>query len=621
MQNDETSPPFPGGWSSGGPHHLYDQFSTRTFVTITLATTLLIGTLPGTGLAGAQDGTVEIVDPVGGEAWSGIHLVRWVDQFTAADRPVHWTLEYSLNLGASWNFIDGASGDYRTTTTPTEHTFPFDTRVYADTTTAMFRVTLTVTGSGTSTNFVYTTNAPLAFDNTDPVSSSSVTGSGGRDDWYVSKASVSLAATDATAGMGVISVRVDGGAWSAYDAPVVLAEGDHLVEYYATDRAGNSENAISTLRILVDTTAPGTSHVLQGVLGDENWWTSAVNVALLPTDATSGVYTTYARADGAPFQEITSGLLVTGDGDHVADYYGEDVAGNVEFANTVGFRIDATAPASLFEIGAPKSTDARGRQYLASGTPITLSATDATSGLRNIYASFDGAPFALYSEPLHLEGADGLHTLEFFADDRAGNAEAVERIDLWLDNTAPSVAITRPLPGSVSVGGNYFEAGETYRFITGQLPATPDLPVLPESPVPLPVVDVDREDVTPVAGTVKVEVATSDGDGSGVDRVEYYVDGILRYTADAAPFGWEWDTTVDTLGEHVVTARSIDELGWATDATVVVHVVPAGPAGIEATLHEGVSWPAWLVALVPGLRDVTGLDDILEALPAVPTPQ
>lgn len=589
----------------------------RFTLTITLATALLAAALPTT-TAGAQDATVRIVDPVGGEAWSGIHLVRWVDQFSAADRPVHWTLQYSLDLGATWNQIEGASGDYRTSTTPTEHTWPFDTRTYADTTTAMFRIILTVTGSGTTTNYVHTTAAPLAFDNTDPTSSASVSGTGGRDDWYVSDASVSLAATDATAGMGVISVRVDGGAWSAYGAPVVLAEGDHLVEYYATDRAGNAEDTIKSLRVLVDTTAPGTSHVLQGVLGDENWWTSAVNVALLPTDATSGVYTTYARADGAPFREITAGLLVAGDGDHVADYYGEDVAGNLEFANTVGFRIDATAPTSSFAIGEPKSTDARGRQYLASATPITLSSTDATSGVRNVYASFDGAPFALYDQPLHLEGTDGLHTLEFYADDRAGNAEAVHRVELWLDNTAPTVAITRPLPGSVSVGGNYLEAGETYRFLTGQLPPAPDTPALPGSPVPLPIVEVDRENVTPVAGTVRVEVATSDGDGSGVARVEYYVDGILRHTAEDAPFSWEWDTTVDTLGEHVVTARSIDELGWATDATVAVHVLPAGQAGIEATLHEGVSWPSWLTRLVPALREVRGLDAILGMLPSAP---
>lgn len=578
---------------------------------------LLLAGATGMVVAGSQDAVVEIIDPVGGEAWSGIHIVRWADQFTAADRPVHWSLAYSLDLGATWNEIAGAQGDYRTTLTRAVHSWPFDTTQFADTTSAMFRITLTVTGSGTATNYVSITRDAVAFDNTDPSATATVTATDGASGWAVSFARVALAATDATSGVATIWQRVDGGAYAAYTEPLELGDGDHLVEYFAEDRARNAEPA-KAVRVLVDTTDPISSHSLQGALGDESWWTTNVNVALFAADDTSGALRTFARADGGEFATITSGLLVTGDGDHVVDYYAEDVAGNLEFAKTIGFRIDATAPSTAFEIGAPKSTDQRGRQYLSSATDIVLLPSDATSGVRDTFFSFDGAGFQLYSEPVHLEGADGRHTLEYFTVDRAGNVEGTNRLELFLDNTAPTVQITRPLAGSVSAGGTYFEAGETIRFLTAPLGEVPMPQALPELPLPLPVIDVDREDVTPVAGAVTVEVATQDGDGSGVARVEYFVDGVLRYTATEAPFSWTWDTTVDTLGEHVLQAVSIDELGFASSDSLAVVVAPAGETGVVQTAHQGVSFPAWLKALIPALDGVAGLDALLAALPGVP---
>lgn len=592
-----------------------------------VASALVVALVAASGsnvTAGGQEGSVTILDPVGGEAWSGVHLVRWADSYLVADKPIHWDLSYSLDLGASWVNVPGAAGDYRSTTSVVAHSWPFDTRSFADTNRAMFRVTLTLTGSGTSTNLVATTANAISFDNTDPSSGATVTGTAGDAPWLVSDAFVALAAADATSGVGSISWRVDGGGYAAYADPIVVGEGDHLVEWFATDRAGNAE-AVRSERVRVDVTAPATTHVLQGVPGDDDWWTSAVNVALYPADGTSGVARTFARADGAPFGEVASGLLVAGDGDHVADYYAVDAAGNAETPLTTSFRIDATPPASAYAIGGPSSVDARGRVYVASGTPITLSATDATSGVRDVFRSIDGASYATYGDPIHIEGADGLHTVEFYAVDRAGNIESLHRLEVYVDNTAPALEITRPLAGSASLGPVYFEAGATFRAVESLVPAVPGAPVaLPETPalpipsIPPPNVDAGRDDVTPVAGAVTVEVATSDGDGAGVDRVEYYVDGVLRYTATGGDYSWVWDTTVDRAGQHLLEARSVDELGWATTRGLLVDVVPLGQSGLEATAHAGASWPGWLTRVAPALAGIEGADAILAALPALP---
>src|SRR5207247_1068169 len=66
---------------------------------------------------------------------------------------------------------------------------------------------------------------------------------------YLSPATVTLTASDATSGVQSISYRVDGGAQWTYSAPFrVAGNGTHVVEYHAIDQAGNSE-AVHTLSI------------------------------------------------------------------------------------------------------------------------------------------------------------------------------------------------------------------------------------------------------------------------------------------------------------------------------------------------------------------------------------
>lgn len=62
-----------------------------------------------------------------------------------------------------------------------------------------------------------------------------------------------------------------------------------------------------------------------------------------------------------------------------------------------------------------------------------------------------------------------------------------------------------------------------------------------------------------VAGTVGVEAQASDE--SGVLRVEFLVDGQLRFTDTVAPWYFPWDTTVFPNGGHTLVARAYDTTG------------------------------------------------------------
>jgi hypothetical protein len=56
-----------------------------------------------------------------------------------------------------------------------------------------------------------------------------------------------------------------------------------------------------------------------------------------------------------------------------------------------------------------------------------------------------------------------------------------------------------------------------------------------------------------VSGTVTIATSTR-----GVDTVEFYIDGVLKYTDTTEPFWWGWDTTEYRDGDHTITAKGYD---------------------------------------------------------------
>jgi len=80
------------------------------------------------------------------------------------------------------------------------------------------------------------------------------------------------------------------------------------------------------------------------------------------------------------------------------------------------------------------------------------------------------------------------------------------------------------------------------------------------------------EDGSTVQGVVPLQPAVS---GSGVRAVDFLVDGVVRGTATAPPWTFSWDTTRESPGPHVLTARARGASGPEGVASVGV-VVAAG---------------------------------------------
>ncbi|GGI08100.1 hypothetical protein GCM10011354_27410 [Egicoccus halophilus] len=162
----------------------------------------------------------------------------------------------------------------------------------------------------------------------------------GDDGWFTSPVTVTLEAQDEQSPVASTEYRLGDGDWTAYDEPIVLAsDGVHELAYRSTDAAGNEE-AIRTMTVRIDTTAPTSTVALEGPV-DRGVYTGTVTVTLSATDATSGIDRIEYRRVGEDRRHVHDGpFRLEDDGDHVVEYRAIDVAGNVEAWNRVDVRID-----------------------------------------------------------------------------------------------------------------------------------------------------------------------------------------------------------------------------------------------------------------------------------------
>ena len=113
-------------------------------------------------------------------------------------------------------------------------------------------------------------------------------------------------------------------------------------------------------------------------------------------------------------------VLVADDGPHTVEFYSADRAGNVETAQFVEFKLDATAPISTAMLTGILQ---KGGWYRGSVT-VSLAASDLASGVASTWYRIDGSSWQLYGGSFVVPGR-GTHVIEFYSVDVAGNIETV----------------------------------------------------------------------------------------------------------------------------------------------------------------------------------------------------
>ncbi len=165
-----------------------------------------------------------------------------------------------------------------------------------------------------------------------------ISGVSGANNWWASVITVTPTGSDATSGVASMLLSTDGGI--TWQPSITLPEGVYNLIAQVTDNAGNVST--SSITLSVDTTTPTIDVSVSGTLGDNNYYKSAIQVAGVPADATSGVATFEVAVDGAAYQSYTP--ISFSDGQHTIQFKACDTAGNCTETPLQTFLVDTTPP-------------------------------------------------------------------------------------------------------------------------------------------------------------------------------------------------------------------------------------------------------------------------------------
>ncbi|MDZ4063784.1 MAG: hypothetical protein U1E22_03860, partial [Coriobacteriia bacterium] len=406
--------------------------------------------------------------------------------------------------------------------------------------------------------------------------------------------------------------------------------GAHVLEYYATDAAGNAGLTRNAAFLVepVDEYPPVTTSD-----APTHWVTGPVAVTLSATDDVTGVANTYYRLDGSQTTTYTAPVAISAEGTHTVEYWSVDSAGNTETRRNATARIDGTAPVT---------TDDAVASYIGTAT-ITLTATDgALSGVSSVKWRLDAGAWQTGTSV--QTSVLGAHVLEYYATDAAGNAgltrnAAFKVFDRNEDtgsliyysgtwSTTNNPALSAGAYKFTVTSGSYALVsftGTEFHWLTTKAPAYGIARVTLDGGAP---VDVDlynpslykyKQDVWNVSGlsdtlhTVKIEYtgaknAASSGFSIGIDALDVvgalaptryeetngrsYLAGTWSTTANSSLSAGSYKYTV-TAGSYAIVSFTGTEVRWITTkapAYGIARVTLDGGAPVDVDLYNPSSY-------------------------------
>ncbi|MDQ2660675.1 MAG: family 78 glycoside hydrolase catalytic domain [Actinomycetota bacterium] len=240
---------------------------------------------------------------------------------------------------------------------------------------------------------------PAGADVLAPTVSAVVTRSGSAEagEWSPGPVTVELSAADDVREGLEIEYRLDTSAdWSPYSEPVtVTAQGEHGIEYRATDAAGN-ESAVGTSEFAIDSIAPG-------VWG---WLSDAGELVSVASDATAGIDRVEYSVDGTHWVEGAETLMSDGELPDTVHARARDLAGNA--SETIRLDPAATAPTLTVAPGDALAIEATG---FAAGAVIRVELHSEVTVLGTVTANNAGV--VTLDTRLPSSVAEGEHELVF----------------------------------------------------------------------------------------------------------------------------------------------------------------------------------------------------------------
>jgi len=431
----------------------------------------------------------------------------------------------------------------------------------------------------TSGNVEAVNSEVVKVDDTDPATESNID-----SDYHQGPFEVLLDASDALSGVKDSYYTIDGGPMKVYDHGFnVIGEGDHTVQFWSVDNAGNAET-LHSATVRIDDTAPVTTSNT-----DAAWDQGPFSMTLGATDALSGVASAHYSLNGGPTQTYTGAVSVTAEGTNTVEFWSVDEAGNVETRHNAVVKIDNTPPTTV---------DNHKALYTGAAS-ITLVPADPLSGVASTSYILDGGP--VMSGTTVATTQLGTHTLSYWSTDAVGNVESAHVVQF---SVVPAGTTVQNLFGpdrvatAIAVSQANFAADSVETVVLASSAAWPDAlvgsslagvygsPILLTRPAAVP-----SGVVNELARLGASEVVILGGTGAVSPDVEAALEGLLG-AANVRRIGG-----VDRYATaRLVAAETVAELGGAYDGTAFVATGRAFPDALGAgPLAAANGWPIYLV--------------------------
>jgi len=261
----------------------------------------------------------------------------------------------------------------------------------------------------------------------------------GKMDYVGANAKFVITADDKGSGVKAIYIMVDNSLSGKYVDPVTFAsEGKHTIGYRVEDNVGNL-SPFAVYEVVVDLSAPEVkiaSDKKVVAIGDALYVGKDTSFTLVANDKYSGVkQVEYAIGDGA-FAAYRAPFALSGQtGLYTIRYRATDNVNNVSEVKTYTVFLDLNAPRVEMAVD-PAVFEKDGVKYVPAGARVSLTASDAETGVAEVLYSLDGGDYVAYNFPVVLPA--GTHTIKAKAVDLVGNVSEEVSLTLVVDADSPT---------------------------------------------------------------------------------------------------------------------------------------------------------------------------------------
>lgn len=279
----------------------------------------------------------------------------------------------------------------------------------------------------------------------------------GLNSWYTS-ATVSISSVDVPGANGsdIDTLTINGVDYDAASHAITPSQGTNSFEFFAVDNAGHKE-ATKTASFKFDSVAP-TATIDLGAYSGGNATTTPIMATINAGDQTSLVdgieYQIRLRGADASetlawtFVDSAEATFTVPEGNWTIYYRAVDNAGLKTANASVNAWYDVTAPVTTISSTVPAAPDG------GAGTWKTVPVINFTTVDVDPASTFKfrwdetGTVESTSAASLTAPSAKGVHTLEYFSVDAAGNAEATKTATYNVDTDQPSSTGTFNVPAT-----------------------------------------------------------------------------------------------------------------------------------------------------------------------------